>query len=68
MAYLLGIGVLVIGDILGTGTLSTRSAWNNAAEYDSARIKLAQLFIENFKKYAEGLDPSIVEAGPRVTL
>ncbi|MGC4004037.1 MAG: phosphoenolpyruvate carboxykinase (ATP) [Pirellulales bacterium] len=46
--------------------LDPRSAWSAAASYDAAAAKLAGLFAENFKKYADHSGEEIRAAGPRV--
>lgn len=43
-----------------------REAWENAAAYDEAAKKLAGLFVENFKKYEDGVNPEVRTASPRV--
>jgi phosphoenolpyruvate carboxykinase (ATP) len=46
--------------------LIPRNTWTGAASYDRAAGKLANLFIDNFKQYADGVDPAVAAAGPRV--
>ena len=46
--------------------LDTRSAWADKAAFDQTAAKLAKLFAENFKKYAEDVDQEVREAGPRI--
>ncbi|MDR1976317.1 MAG: phosphoenolpyruvate carboxykinase (ATP) [Campylobacteraceae bacterium] len=45
--------------------LDPRNTWGDKAEYDALRVKLAQMFIENFKRYSDsGYDYS--KAGPKL--
>ena len=46
--------------------LLPRNTWPNPEAYDETARKLADLFSENFEKYAAGCTPEIVEAGPRL--
>ena len=46
--------------------LNTRDTWSNPVDYDAQAKKLAQMFAENFKKYAEQATPEILAAGPSV--
>ena len=45
---------------------SPREEWPDKAAYDAQANKLAHLFIENFKKYAEKASPSTKAGGPRI--
>ena len=48
---------------VATEELNPRSAWENTDEYDQQAVKLAELFVENFKTY--GAAVSYLEpAGP----
>jgi len=44
--------------------LKPEQTWENPAAYKDKRRMLAALFIENFKKYAAGCPPEILNAGP----
>ena len=45
--------------------LIPRNTWSNLAAYDAAAVKLAGLFRENFKIYADGVSPEVRQAEPR---
>ncbi|MBC8146337.1 MAG: phosphoenolpyruvate carboxykinase [bacterium] len=45
--------------------LDPRGTWQNKDEYDEKATHLAQLFHENFLKYADGTSEEIKAAGPR---
>ena len=44
--------------------LIPRMSWKDKAAYDQTARKLAGLFRENFKTYAEGVKPNVLNAGP----
>jgi phosphoenolpyruvate carboxykinase (ATP) len=45
--------------------LNPRNTWSDKIEYDAARVKLAEMFIKNFKRYSDnGCDYS--KAGPKL--
>ena len=52
-------------DNVNSSVLNPKNTWQNPDEYDQARIKLAQMFIENFGQY-ESNAPHLKQAGPNV--
>lgn len=44
--------------------LYPRDTWKNKEAYDEKTVMLAEKFINNFKKFAEGADPEILAAAP----
>jgi len=49
-----------------TAILNPRNTWADHHAFDQTRIKLAKMFIENFKKYADD-NPTLAAVGPVVT-
>jgi phosphoenolpyruvate carboxykinase (ATP) len=47
--------------------LNTRNTWANKSDYDAQARKLANMFAENFKQYAQQATPEILAAGPSTT-
>ena len=62
-------GVEVPTEVPGvpSGILDPRSTWADGAAYDAQAAKLARMFADNFRSYADGVPPSVREAGPVVT-
>jgi phosphoenolpyruvate carboxykinase (ATP) len=46
--------------------LHPRSTWADPEAYDAKAQELAAMFVENFSVYADGVDPEVRDAGPRV--
>lgn len=44
--------------------LHPRYTWADRAAYDQAAIKLAEMFIQNFEKYAAGVSEEILQSAP----
>jgi phosphoenolpyruvate carboxykinase (ATP) len=47
--------------------LDPRGTWQDTAAYDAEAAKLARMFADNFRSYADGVPPSVRAAGPIVT-
>jgi phosphoenolpyruvate carboxykinase (ATP) len=43
-----------------------QSAWKDKAAFEVQAKKLAGMFAENFKKYADGVTEEVRAAGPKV--
>jgi phosphoenolpyruvate carboxykinase (ATP) len=46
--------------------LDPRSTWDDKSAYDTQAKKLAAMFVENFKTFESNVEPSVIEAGPKV--
>jgi len=46
------------------GLLNPRDTWDDKEAYDATARKLASLFIENFRQYADGASEEVLGAGP----
>jgi phosphoenolpyruvate carboxykinase (ATP) len=54
-------------DGVDSAVLNPRKTWSDAAQYDKTRVKLAQMFIENFKKYVtDNAEFDYSQAGPKL--
>ena len=61
-----GLSVPVAIDGVPTEVLDPRGTWADGDRYDERANDLASRFVENFKKYEEGVAQEIREAGPNV--
>lgn len=52
-------------DGVPSDVLDPKNTWIDKDSYDLSAKKLAQMFVENFKKF-EGVSPEIVDAGPKI--
>jgi len=59
-----GLNVVMECPNVPSGILKPRTTWSDPAEYDKTAEKLADLFQENFKAYADGVSAAVVAAGP----
>jgi phosphoenolpyruvate carboxykinase (ATP) len=46
--------------------LSPRGTWADPEAYDRQSRKLARMFVENFRTFADGVSPEILAAAPRI--
>jgi phosphoenolpyruvate carboxykinase (ATP) len=46
--------------------LTPRTTWPDPAAYDEQAGKLARMFTENFKTFADAVPPEVANAGPKV--
>ena len=44
--------------------LVSKNTWTNRSDYNSKRKELASKFIQNFEKYKNYVDKTVIEAGP----
>jgi len=45
--------------------LNPRNTWSDKTAYDAQAKKLADMFAENFKTFAEQMSPEVRQAGPQ---
>jgi phosphoenolpyruvate carboxykinase (ATP) len=60
-------GLAVPGRVEGVpgDLLDPRSTWSDGEAYDARAAELAQMFKDNFEKFADGVSDEIRGAGPR---
>ncbi len=61
-----GVAVPVSCPNIPKEVLNQRGTWADPAAYDAQARKLANMFIENFREYADKVPRKVVEAGPRI--
>ncbi len=44
-----------------------KNTWSNSDDFEKTANKLASLFVDNFKKYHEGVSSEVIAAGPKVS-
>jgi phosphoenolpyruvate carboxykinase (ATP) len=60
-----GLAVPVAVPDVPTGVLDPKSTWGDAARFDAQARKLAEMFRQNFRRFAEGVSDDVRRAGPR---
>lgn len=60
-----GLNVVTACDGVPSEILMPRNAWSDADAYDKAAARLATLFVENFRAYADGVSQDVIDAGPK---
>ncbi len=61
-----GVAVPVACPGVPAEVLNPRNTWADKAAYDAQAAKLAAMFAENFKAFADQVTPEVRAAGPRV--
>ena len=61
-----GLAVPISVPDVPSEVLDPRSTWANGADYDAQAQKLAAMFVENFKNFAQDVSGQVREVGPRV--
>lgn len=46
--------------------LNPRNSWQDPQAYDTQAVKLARMFVDNFAKYTDRVDPEVIAAGPQL--
>jgi phosphoenolpyruvate carboxykinase (ATP) len=46
--------------------LTPRLTWNNPDDYDVQAYKLAEMFVDNFKQFADAVAPQVLLGGPLI--
>lgn len=63
-----GFSVPTTCEDIPDGILQPRETWQDKRKFDNVANLLAQMFIENFEKYASGCSDAVLEAGPNPIL
>jgi phosphoenolpyruvate carboxykinase (ATP) len=63
---LFGVEVPTVVPGVPTDVLEPRLTWQDTTAYDAQAEKLAAMFADNFRAYADGVPPSVRAAGPKV--
>jgi phosphoenolpyruvate carboxykinase (ATP) len=60
-------GLTIPADIEGVPAeiLAPRNTWTDPVAYDEQATKLAQMFVDNFKQFEDGVSDAIAAAGPQ---
>jgi phosphoenolpyruvate carboxykinase (ATP) len=60
-----GLDMITAVPNVPSDVLIPRDTWGNPDEYDAAAHKLAQLFRDNFERFAEGSSEEVLQAAPK---
>lgn len=60
-----GLQIPVAIEGVPTTILNPRNTWANGDDYDTQANHLAQMFVENFSQFEDGVDEAVKAAGPR---
>jgi phosphoenolpyruvate carboxykinase (ATP) len=60
-----GLPIPVAVEGVPTEILNPRNTWGDGEAYDAQANKLAQMFVENFKQFEDGVHADVVAAGPK---
>ncbi len=61
-----GLSVPVHVEGVPDEVLRPRETWDDPLTYDAKATELAQMFVDNFEKYASGVSPAVKAAGPQL--